>query len=233
MNTKKILCLIPARGGSKRIPRKNLKLLLGKPLVWWTMKAAEDSGVFDKIILSSDDDEVLKEAFNFKSVTSLKRPLEFAQDLSSGMDPIFHALEKFPGYDYIVLMQPTSPLRGAQVTSEFVKKLLTGLDFLVSVRESKEIPTHLFFVQSEKLVPVVSDPQLQQARSQDVPKTVTLNGALYGASVPEMLKTRDFMTASTEYYLMADDLSVDIDTEEDFFKAEKILKEKNDNSRLV
>ena len=107
---KKILAVILARGGSKRLPRKNVIPLCKKPLISWSIEAALKSKYIDKIVVSSDDDEILNISNNLK-VTSIKRPSELATDHSTSYDALLHVLNNFTGYDYIVLLQPTSPLR--------------------------------------------------------------------------------------------------------------------------
>ena len=108
---KKFLAVIPARGGSKGVPRKNIKMLAGKPLIAWTIDEAKKSKFIDTCIVSTEDEEIKKVAENCGGCVPFLRPAELAQDSTPGIEVILHAMEKFPDYDYIVLLQPTSPLR--------------------------------------------------------------------------------------------------------------------------
>lgn len=110
---KTILALIPARGGSKRLPGKNLRPLCGKPMILWTVEEARKSCYIDKIVVSTDD-KLIVSAVSNKGVEIVDRPPEMAADYSSVYDAIFHALNFFEPHDYTMLLQPTSPLRTAQ-----------------------------------------------------------------------------------------------------------------------
>jgi CMP-N-acetylneuraminic acid synthetase len=109
---KKCLFLIPARGGSKRVPRKNIREVAGKPLILWTIEEAKKSKHIHRLVVSSDDEEILEISSQYCEV--LERPKSLAKDNSSSIDVALHALKKLPGYDIVVLLQPTSPLRKAE-----------------------------------------------------------------------------------------------------------------------
>ncbi len=109
---KTVLAIIPARGGSKGVPRKNIRLLAGKPLIVWTIDEAKKSKYIDRFILSSEDDEIIKIAREYGCEVPFKRPIELAQDDTPGIEPVIHAINTLEDkYDYVVLLQPTSPLR--------------------------------------------------------------------------------------------------------------------------
>ena len=110
----KTLALIPARGGSKGIPRKNLLPIAGKPLIAWTITAALRSNLLDAVVVSTDDAEIAEVAQRFGAQVPCMRPLDLAQDHTPGIDPVFHALAKLPDFDAVLLLQPTSPVRHAQ-----------------------------------------------------------------------------------------------------------------------
>ena len=105
------IALIPARGGSKGIPRKNIKLFNSKPLIYWSIKAAFESKFIDRVVVSTEDEEIAEIAKIYSAEVPFLRPKEFAMDESSGMDPVIHALEELPNVKDIILLQPTSPLR--------------------------------------------------------------------------------------------------------------------------
>ena len=108
------LAVIPARGGSKGVPRKNVRDLNGKPLIAWTIEEAKKSQYISNIILSSEDSEIIKEAKKYGCEVPFIRPMKLAQDDTPGIDPVLHAINQCPGYDYVVLLQPTSPLSKAE-----------------------------------------------------------------------------------------------------------------------
>ena len=109
---KTFLSIIPARGGSKRLPRKNVLDLCGKPLISWTIEAALYSKYLDEVVVTSDDNEILGIANNMK-VRSIERPSHLASDTASTFDAVKHTIDNIDSYEYIVLLQPTSPLRNA------------------------------------------------------------------------------------------------------------------------
>lgn len=113
INGRTVLGLIPARGGSKRLPGKNLKMLCGKPMINWTVDAARESRYLDRIVLTTEDPAIIA-AVTDMGVEIVNRPAELAQDKSNVYDAIFHALEFFEPHDYICLLQITSPLRTAE-----------------------------------------------------------------------------------------------------------------------
>ena len=107
----KTLGLITARGGSKGIPRKNVRMLAGKPLIAWTIEAALHAGVLDAVVVSTDDEEIAAVAREAGAEVPFIRPPELAKDSTPGLDPVLHALDALPSYDAVLLLQPTSPLR--------------------------------------------------------------------------------------------------------------------------
>ena len=105
-----ILALIPARGGSKGVPRKNIRELCGKPLIAWSIEAAQKSKYIDRLVVSTEDEEIAEIARYYGAEVPFMRPPELSRDETSGMAPVLHALEQLPGYENILLLQPTSPL---------------------------------------------------------------------------------------------------------------------------
>ena len=108
---KKVLAVIPARGGSNGVPRKNIIDVGGKPLIAWTIEEARKSKYIDRLILSSDDREIIEIAKRWGCEVPFEQPAEMARDGTPGIAPVLHAIEMLPDYDYVVLLQPTSPLR--------------------------------------------------------------------------------------------------------------------------
>lgn len=222
----KILAIIPARGGSKGVPRKNIRDLAGKPLIAWTIEEAKRSKYIDRLILSSEDDEIIEVAKQYGCEVPFKRPLELAQDDTPGIEPVLHAIEQCPGYDYVVLLQPTSPLRTAEDIDGCIEKLLNSdADFCVSVTEPDKSPYWMYTLENERLIPLLPQEEFV-ARRQELPKVYALNGAVYVGKQDALLKSKSFIMDSTLISVMNRKNSVDIDTELDFELCSYLKREK-------
>lgn len=225
INGKSVLAIIPARGGSKRIPRKNIKLLAGKPLIVWTIEEAIKSKYIDRLILSSEDEEVIKVAKNYGCEVPFKRPNELAQDDTPGIEPVIHAINTIPErYNYVCLLQPTSPLRKVIHIDECIKRCVSNnSDSCISVTEVNEHPYWMYEIDSEdKMKSLFLEKEINTNRQQ-LPKVFVLNGAVYVAKIDILVKTRKFVTKDTLSYIMDKNKSVDIDTELDWKIAENII----------
>ena len=227
MNSPKILAIIPARGGSKGVPRKNIKLLAGKPLIAWTIEEAKKSKYISKLILSSEDDEIINVAKEYGCEVPFKRPVELAQDNTPGIDAILHAIEQCPGYDYIILLQPTSPLRTSEDIDDFISYFINqNVNACVSVCEPSKSPYWMYQLNNQNdLIPLLTE-HGSANRRQDLPKVFALNGALYIANIEWLMKNKNFVTDETVGYIMPTNKSYDIDTIEDFMICEYLLKHK-------
>ncbi|WP_203245958.1 acylneuraminate cytidylyltransferase family protein [Sporosarcina beigongshangi] len=225
INDKKVLAIIPARGGSKGVLRKNIKELAGKPLIAWTIEEAKKSKYIDRLILSSEDDEIIKIAKEFGCEAPFVRPSELAQDDTPGIIPLLHALEEVIGYDYIVSLQPTSPLRIVDDIDACIEKMIaTRSPACVSVAEPTNSPYWMYTVdEKENMVPLIKQDNLT-TRRQDLPSVYLLNGAVYVAEVTWLKQTASFLTAETTAFIMPNNRSHDIDTEEDFLLVDSLLR---------
>lgn len=212
-----ILAVIPARGGSKGVPRKNIRDLAGKPLIAWTIEAGKQSTFIDRLILTSEDPEIIEVAKQFGCEVPFVRPMALAADSTPGIDPILHALEQCKGYDYVVLLQPTSPLRTAADIDAAIELMLEkNADFCVSVTEPEASPYWMYNLDDEgKLKPLLEQEKFA-VRRQDLPKAFALNGAVYIARTDKLKETKSFLTDKTVAYVMPRERSFDIDTEIDF-----------------
>lgn len=214
---KTFLAIIPARGGSKRLPRKNVLPLSGKPLINWTIEAALNSKYIDKVLVSSDDDEILATAEE-AGAEIIKRPAELAQDTSTSFDAIKHAIDHTEYYDYIVLLQPTSPLRTSQHVDEAIE-LLEGkkADAVISVTDLEHSPQWANTLPTDgSMVDFLKDEVLNR-RSQDLETYYRLNGAIYICKTKKLLETGSFFIKENVYaYKMPNGSSVDVDKEIDF-----------------
>ncbi len=219
----KILAIIPARGGSKGVPRKNIRNLAGKPLIAWTIEEAKKSRYIDRVILSSEDDEIIEVAKQYGCEVPFKRPIELAKDDTPGIDPVLHAIKQCPGYDYVVLLQPTSPLRTVEDINGCIEKLLANdADFCVSVTEPEKSPYWMYTLADERMVPLLPKDTLV-ARRQDLPKVYSLNGAVYVGKINKIVEVNGFISEGTIGYIMPQEKSFDIDTTVDFMICESLI----------
>lgn len=225
----KILGIIPARGGSKGVPRKNLRLLADKPLLAWTIEAAKSSAYLDRVILSSEDNEIIKLAKEYGLDVPFKRPVELAQDDTPGIAPVLHALNELSGehYTHVVLLQPTSPLRTGEDIDAAIKLCLDeNAPSCISMTETVYPPWWMFRLDAhKKLLPIIDIEQIP-LRRQDAPKAYNLNGAIYVTDCAYLKEQNSFIGLETIAYVMPANRSIDIDSELDFALAELIIKTK-------
>jgi len=224
---KSVFALIPARGGSKGLKKKNIKNLGGKPLIAWTITEATKSKYIDKLILSSDDKEIIKVAQSYGCEAPFVRPQELSNDESSSIDVLLHALKEVAKpYDYIVLLQPTSPLRLTKDIDQCLELCLkTGAPSCVSIVQSDKSPYWMFTLDSQKEIsPIIKNKQIDQRR-QDLPPAYLINGAVYVAKTNWLLKTKKFIGDNTIGYVMPKERSCDIDDRIDMSLCEILIKE--------
>lgn len=228
LNGKTFLAVIPARGGSKRLPRKNVLDLAGKPLIGWSIEAAQKSKYLDALVVSSDDSEILELSKNYGAETLL-RPQELASDTATTFDTLKHAIENSKEYDYIVLLQPTSPLRTAQDIDEAIKFLINkDAEGIISVCEMEHSPLWSNTLSEDKSMEHFLKEEVLNKRSQDLETYYRLNGAIYIAKIDKFLENGSFFLKNNIFaYEMEQQHSIDIDTKIDFLFAELLLKEQN------
>lgn len=222
---KKVLAIIPARGGSKSVPRKNIKMVDGLPLIAWTINEAKKSEYIDRLIVSTDDKEIADVASRYGCEVPFLRPAELAQDHTPGIDPVLHALEMIPGYDYVILLQPTSPLRKAVDIDGCLEKCIQEkAKSCVSVTLADKSPYWMYAMTEKDVLKPVIDQKSTFTRRQDTPDVYTLNGAVYVAETDWLQTTRSFLGPKTVGYLMPKERSVDVDTPLDILIVETIVK---------
>jgi CMP-N,N'-diacetyllegionaminic acid synthase len=214
---KTILAIIPARGGSKGVPRKNIRQVGGKPLIAWTIHEAKHSKYIDRLILSSEDSEIIEVAQSLGCEAPFVRPAELARDDTPGIDPVIHAIDYFPKYDIVVLLQPTSPLRNTADIDGCIKYFASKhANVCVSVTASKENPYWMYKFGNLGTLQAVTHPDTMPARRrQDLPAIYLLNGAVYVANCSWLREQKNFLSEETLGYVMPRERSLDIDTEED------------------
>ena len=225
----KVVAVIPARAGSKGIPNKNLLSIGGKPLIAWSIEAAVQSAIIDKIIVTSDGDEILSAAKVYKEVDVLKRPEELAQDHTPTAPVITHALKTLnintDEYEYLILLQPTSPLRNHKdIDAAFETLKASDANALISVVQPDHHPLKSFKSNEEGYLEGLVNNEYPFMPRQVLPKAYQPNGAIYIINLKTFLEKETFFTDTTIAYEMSADKSIDLDTAEDIKKIEKQLK---------
>jgi CMP-N,N'-diacetyllegionaminic acid synthase len=217
LNNKKFLAVIPARGGSKRLSGKNILDLAGKPLIAWTIEAAKESQYIDAVLVTSDSDEIIEVAKSFAAET-VKRPAHLADDTATTFDAIEHAIKDKGEYDYIVLLQPTSPLRAGLHIDEAIALLdQKNADAVISVTELEHSLQWVNGLpEDDSMAGFLKDEYINK-RSQDFERHYRLNGAIYICRKERLLLEKTFFIKDKIFaYKMDQKASVDIDEEMDF-----------------
>lgn len=222
---KRVLGVILARGGSKGLPRKNVLDLAGKPLIAWTIEAGLASTYIDRLILSSDDEEIMRVAEKYGCDVPFRRPDALAEDDTSSMDALLHALRQVPGYEYVALLQPTSPLRTSEDIDACIEKMYElGAPACISLTKTDKPPQWMYRLQEDdRFVPVFPEKE-RVTRRQDAAPTYVLNGAVYVAKTNWLVEHKTFKHDETVAYVMPSDRSVDIDDEVDLRVAKAVIK---------
>lgn len=226
MKKQRILALVTGRGGSKGLPRKNVLDLCGKPLIAWSIECALEAGL-ERVVVSTDDDEIAEVASRFGADVPFMRASELASDRASGVDVVIDAVERLAGmgdvYDYVLLLQPTSPLRVAKDIKSAVSLLEEDVDTVVSVCEVSELPHWMKRVADNGLVSDYFSELESPANRQDLDSPFIVNGAIYLAKVSTLLETKSLYGGVTKALIMPRERSVDIDEPLDFVVAESLL----------
>jgi N-acylneuraminate cytidylyltransferase/CMP-N,N'-diacetyllegionaminic acid synthase len=231
---KKILGMIPARGGSKGLKRKNVKHLLGKPLIAWTIEQALLSKYLDVVVLSTEDEEISSIARSYGADIPFMRPAELASDDTSGVDVALHALdelEKFGhAYDVIVDLQPTSPLRVVDDIDNAVEMLFSKVSAgaIVSVSPAEHHPYLANTLPVDGGMRDFLRKDLRNRNRQNLPEFYRTNGAIFAAFCDYLKETGDFFGDGSYAYIMPIERSVDVDSILDFYLAESILKRRQE-----
>lgn len=231
----KVLGLIPARGGSKRVPRKNLKTLAGKPLISWTIEAALKSNCLDDVIVSTEDEEIAQISQAIGAKVPFLRPYELATDKTTRNEVVRHVLEEIKGFDFLILLQPTSPLRTPQHIDEAFNKLVKlRCANCVSVKEQKPSHHHIFKLRNQdEIEPLIPIPKHSKRSTTD--RTYILNGALYICEIKSFIESNywdPFTSPDGCAYIMPEEDSLDIDYEWQWSVAETLVSKKlKDNEK--
>lgn len=226
---KKVLAIIPARGGSKGVPGKNIKNIAGKPLIGWTIEAALHSRYIDRVVVSTDDFEIAQVAEEFNAPVPFMRDPKYATDQSEASLPVLEALEKIPGYDYIILLQPTSPLRETSDIDAAIELFEKHRPYsVVSVTPNAKPFEWLLTLKENNMISKITD-RMTTSRQQSQ-QVYAFNGAIYVVAVVDFIKHQKFITQKSYGFIMPPEKSIDIDTLFDFDFAEFLMRK---NTRFI
>jgi len=228
---KNILAIIPARGGSKGLPGKNIKIFAGKPLIAWTIETALKSKYLNRVVVSTEDETIARISKKYGSEI-IKRPIGLARDISSTHDVIDHVidyLEKNEKYesDIIVLLQPTSPLRTVEDIDRAVDIFIENkCESVISMYEFGP-SVYWSFKMGRKYLETLFDIKYLKQRRQKSPKVYIPNGAIYVSTYNNLIKYKSFYSKKILPYVMPEERSIDIDYEIDFKLAEILMNKTN------
>ena len=226
---KKVLGLVPARGDSKRLPRKNVLDLAGKPLIAWTIDAGLSCKYIDTLMVSSDDEEIMALSESRGANVPFKRPDHLASDTAASIDAVMHALdfyrERGVSFDFVVLLQPTSPLRTGMHINSALELLIDKKAYaVISVCKTAHSPLWCNTLGEDLSMDEFLNSDVINKRSQDLPDFYRLNGAIYIADVAKLEQDKTFFLSNNTIAYKMDELSsVDIDTEIDLCVAEALM----------
>jgi len=217
IGTQTVLALIPARGGSKGVPRKNIREIGGKPLIAWSIEAAKASRYIDRVVLSSDDQAIIDVAKAWGCDVPFVRPPELATDKADSMQVVRHAIATLPEhYNYLVLLQPTSPMRNAEDIDAAIERCAQrGVVACVSVCEPDKSPYWMIKVDRDGFAQPLFPAEQIPDRRQDALPVAAFNGAVYVARTEHLAGGGAFYADRTVAYSMPKERSFDIDTELD------------------
>lgn len=224
---KKILYVIPARGGSKGIPLKNIKLLAGKPLIFYTIDVAREMSSDENICVTTDNNDIIETVENYGLKVPFKRPDSLSTDLASTNDVLQHVISYYENkgvhYDILVLLQPTSPFRKAIHIREALSYFNNNIDIIVSVRESHSASVICMENNKGYLSSLLNKSGL---RRQDCNHYYEYNGAIYIINIKRLKSFPLHKLTKKKKYVMDEVSSLDLDTLFDWSIAENIIKSK-------
>lgn len=227
INNKKVLCIVPARGGSKGISGKNIIEINGKPLIGYTLETAKKSKYIDKIIVSTDDPKIAKVANDFGIIIKKLRPIELAEDETKTIDVIIYEINELlklnEKFDYVVLLQPTSPLRRTFHIDQALESIIeNNKDSLVSVTKVKNNPLLIRSINETGELESILKAN-STVRRQDFNTYYVVNGAIYINKIDQSFGLNTSLNDNVWPYIMEEKYDIDIDTIEDIEEFKKKL----------
>lgn len=223
-----IVAIIPARANSKSVKNKNLVKIGDDSLLAITIKAAKNSGIFDKIIVSTDGIQIKNEAIKY-GATVIDRPQYLALDNSKSIDAVLHVISELGlNTGTSILLQPTSPFRTSthikEAYSEFIRN--SDKNSLISITESDVHPYKMLLKSKDEYISLADIEYMEYPR-QDLPKAYQINGAIYINKIEKLLDRKFFFISPVSYYEMDKSSSLDIDYPEDLYEANRIYSLRN------
>ena len=227
-----MLAIIPARGGSKGVPKKNIKLLAGKPLILWTIEAAKEAEKIDRIILSTDDDEIANTCRSTGIEIPFMRPKELAQNDSMAIDNYIYTIERLNRksdhkYEEFVVLLPTVPLRVSYDIDKAIALFFQNdANSIISCTKLHHPLEWMMSINNDGIIQRSNDTGIKKMMNRQESKYVYIpNGGVYVFKYGPLKKTKSYYSEKTYAYIMPSERSVDIDTEFDFKLAEFLLKQ--------
>ncbi len=223
----RVLAIVPARAGSKRLPGKNLRDFLGKPLIQWTIEFARAEPRFNEVLVSTDCESIARVARDAGASVPWLRPAELASDSASTVEVVLHALAQYADagrrFDYVAVLQPTTPVRLATRLQEAFRALDAGAPAAIGVMAAQDHPYWSYRLEGDgALTPFF--PDAVGMRSQLLPKACVVNGSLYLARSVEVESSRTLVPAGVRGVLCVEAVeSVDIDSQADWEEAERLV----------
>lgn len=226
------ICIIPARGGSKRIPRKNIKLFLGKPIIGYSIKAAIDSKLFDEVMVSTEDQEIMSISENLGASIPFKRSEKLSDDFTSTFDVLNDVLNRYnkkgKNYDYACCLYPTAPFITSKILEEaFDLMIKNSYDSVFPIIEYGH-PIQRAIKLNNKKIEYVSSENINK-RTQDLEKRFHDAGQFYWFSVEKLMMSKKLITNNSSGLIMSKNSMQDIDEIEDWSLAELKFKNINNN----
>ncbi len=231
-NEKRILALIPARGGSKGLPHKNILPFLGKPLICWTIEQALASTLIDEVFVSTDDEVIAETARKSRVNVPFLRPAELARDDSPTIDTIIHTLDYFgrEAFDILALLEPTSPLRKESDIDGALTLLIDNLSLAEAIVSVGEVHTENPFIvktiEEGFVKPLLSPESKDFFQRQQLPRVYFPYGVIYAATCRSLTESRTFYQARTLPYLLERWQNYEIDDMYDFLCTEAIMTDR-------
>ena len=231
----KVLGVIPARGGSKGVPKKNIKDLKGKPLISYSIEEARRSKLMDRCIVSTDSEEIAKVSKEAGGDVPFIRPNEFATDMALSVDVIKHALnflkEQGEEYDIVVLLQPTTPFRTAEDIDKAIEKIIkTDCDSVVSMVDvGANHPARMYTLEEADQLESVMEEGITMRPRQELPPIYIRSGDVYASKVNSVFSKNSMMGKDCRAIVIPEKRAVNIDTLLDFKMAEIIIEDLHDS----
>ncbi len=224
------IAIIPARGGSKRVPRKNIKLLNGKPLIHYTIETALQCNLIDKVIVSTDEDEIAEISKQINGVEVVKRSSSLSNDSAKSIDVIKHVIKKYNNkgffFENVVLLQPTCPFRKLETLYRAIDILLNqNCDSVIShTRLLYPHPNRVKTIDSNKNISPYCEAELENVSQKDLPLAYYRDGSIYATKTEVILNENSFFGKKQKAVILEEENAINIDTESDWYYAEYYAK---------